>query len=60
MENKQKVVIFAVLAAISAATTAIIVSHPSVRPISIIIPMIFMAVFLFFAGYFAGLDRKER
>jgi len=58
MDYKRKVVVFSVLASISAATSAPIAATPSVRPIFIVLPLILMGIFLFFAGYYAGLNRK--
>ena len=58
--NKRKATVFSVLAAVSAATTAVIAANPSVRPIFIILPLVIMGIFLFLAGYCAGLAKNEK
>ncbi len=52
--NKRKSVIFEVLAGISAATSSPIAAIPGIRPIFIVLPLVAMGIFLFFAGYYAG------
>lgn len=59
MDDKRKVVVFSVLASISAATTAPIAATPSIKPLFIVLPLVLMGIFLFFAGYYAGLSRSK-
>lgn len=59
MKHKQKVAIFSILACVCAATTAKTASLQPVQPISIVLPLVAMGIFLFFAGYFAGLGKSK-
>lgn len=58
--NKRKATVFSILAVVSAATTAIMINNLPTRPIFIVLPLVMMGIFLFFAGYYAGLAKNEK
>lgn len=60
MNYKQRVTIFSMLAIVAAATSAITAANPTIRPIFIVLPLVLMGIFLFFAGYFAGLSKVNK
>ena len=59
MGTKRKATIFAALAGVFAASTAPIAALPTVTHVFIVLPLVLMGIFLFFAGYYAGLSRKN-
>ncbi|MCL4366701.1 hypothetical protein M1563_00835 [Patescibacteria group bacterium] len=60
MDNKRKSIILTVLASVSAASTAPLAATPQVRPLFIVLPLVLMGILLFFAGYYAGLNKLNR
>ena len=60
MDNKQKVIFFAVLASIFAVMTTIFSANQSISHVLIVLPLVIMAIFLFFAGYYAGLSKRTK
>jgi hypothetical protein len=59
MNNRQKAVLFSAFAAVAAASSAPFAASKNVQPILIVLPLIFMGVFLCVAGYYAGLSRNK-
>ena len=60
MDNKHKVALFAALAAVCAAITAPLAADQSITHIFLILPLVLMGIFLFVAGYYAGLARNQK
>ncbi len=60
MDNKRKVALFTALAAVCAATTAPLAAYQSIVHIFLILPLVLMGIFLFVAGYYAGLARNPK
>ena len=58
--NKRKSVIYTALAGIFAASSAPIAATPGISPIFIVLPLVAMGIFLFFAGYYAGKAKNEQ
>ena len=58
MTDRNKTTLFAVLAAICAASEAPIAATKDIRPIFIIMPLFAMGVLLLMCGYFAGRSRR--
>ncbi len=49
---------FVVLAVITDASSVPLIANPSTSHIFIVLPLITTSIFLFFAGYYAGLGKK--
>jgi len=60
MDNRRKATLFAVLAAICAASTAPLAANQTIPHLVLILPLVLMGVCLLVAGYYAGLARRER
>jgi hypothetical protein len=60
MTNKHKILLFSSLAAVFAASTAPIVADKSSQPVYVIMPLIFMGLCLFAAGYYVGLSQGDK
>lgn len=60
MGNKQKATLLAVIAAPLAALAAISSANNSIRHIFIVLPLVIMAILLFFSGYFSGLAQSKK
>jgi len=58
MDNRNKAILFAVLAAFMAASSAVFAANTSIPHIFIVAPLVVMGVLLFVAGYFSGLTRR--
>lgn len=60
MDNKSKATLFAVLAAITAASTAPLAANQSISHVLLVLPLVVMGILLFVAGYYAGLAHKTK
>ena len=60
MDNKQKVTLFVALACGASALSAYTASLPDIRHLFIVLPLVMVSIFLFFAGYFAGMSKKHK
>jgi hypothetical protein len=58
MNNRRNATFYAVLAVICAASTAVTASDKMITPLLIVLPLVVMGVFLFAAGYYAGLSKR--
>jgi len=60
MDNKRKATLFAVLACICAASTAPLAADQTINHAFLVLPLVLMGLFLFVAGYYAGLVRSQK
>lgn len=60
MDNKHKATIFAVLAAICAASTAPLAANQTINHGLLVLPLVLMGILLFVAGYYSGLARNKK
>jgi VIT1/CCC1 family predicted Fe2+/Mn2+ transporter len=58
MDNRRKATLFAVLAAIAAASTVPVAANQSISHVFLVLPLVLMGILLFVAGYYSGLARK--
>jgi len=58
MDNRNKAALFAVLATLMAASSAVFAANTSIPHIFIVAPLVVMGILLFIAGYFAGLAHR--
>ena len=58
MDNRRKAVLFAVLAAVVAASTAPLAANQTIQHVFLILPLVLMGVLLLIAGYYAGQARS--
>jgi len=60
MDNKRRATLFAALAAVCAASTTPLAADQSVTHVFLVLPLVLMGIFLFVAGYYAGLARNQK
>ena len=58
MTNRQKVIFYSILAVVFAASSAISAANESASHAIIVLPLVVMGIFLFFAGYYSGQIKK--
>jgi hypothetical protein len=60
MENRRKAALFAVLAALCAASTAPLAANQTINHGFLVLPLVLMGLLLFVAGYYAGRTRNMK
>jgi Tfp pilus assembly protein PilZ len=59
MDNKRKAILYAALAAFTAAGSASVAANKSFSQGAVVVLLVLMGVFLLIAGYYSGLARRD-